>query len=1141
MDSLFGVPLSQILIGLLVTVGAIFGVLLFIAWRNPLLVRMGVRNVTRRKTQTVLIVIGLMLSTLIISAAFATGDTVGYSITNAVYQELGETDLVLSHAAQAQPGSTPNGQTALSDTDVEAVRAILKGNPDVDALTGIAQTRAPAINPGSRLSDPQALLVGVDPATVDDLRALVTPGGQLRSASELAPGLAFVTDDLAADILVEAGGTLTLYYGNEPHTLTILAVVRDHAIASQGSGPGGGGGPPTGGGGVIISLDQFRAITGDHDVALIAISATGGVRDTLDLIPGIEERLEAAIREQGLAIEVAVTKAELVAFAEFFGSIFVTFFLVFGLFSMAAGVMLIFLTFVMLAAERRAEMGMARAVGMKRLHLTESFIAEGMTYNLGSALVGTVLGLAVAFGLITALGRIVEGFGLNITFHVNPVGFFISYFLGVVITFVTVAFSSWRAANLNIVRAIRDIPEPEPLRGRDTSISGLLKAMVGALWYLVWILLVTLAGVLVFQAFVVGIAFYGVPVLLVAALLTFFLWGVRSQGRARGPSEERRRTLRVVALVAWWLAFNLVALVAWLLLRTRRWADHHRNSGGWALLMLLTGVGAVWWGGWVAQQAFAYTAGTTLVLLAVAMLGVYFGAPAKPTFSLASAVTLWFWLLPLPFSLFFEDGKGWIDPLDGLLGLVGLGHPPIEGNIEMFFVSGVSITAASTLFVVFNAERLLGALGLMQRLFGGLTPAIRTAISYPLASKFRTGMTLAMFTLVMFSLVVMATLNYNFTQLFLGDTARGGFDVVVEGNPNNRIPDLRAALAEAGESTTGIQAVGALRLAAPQMRPGADPDAAFVRYRLAGLDDEFLTSAAFPLTTRAAGFASDAAVFEAMRNDPTLALANDTILSAVQGQQFGNVGPQLTIQGSIPDFQAAPWEPIPLVVRDPDTGAEETLQIVGFVDGPIANGVVPQWLAIFTSSALVDRTFEGGLVDLFFLQTSTDPREVANTVEAALLERGVQADSLQQRISDTAAQSSAFSTLFEVFMGLGLIVGIAALGVIAFRTVAERRQQIGMLRAIGYSRRLVAASFFLESSFIAVTGVGMGLVLGAALSYNLMTSPEFTGGLEVDFAFPWLRLLVIVAIAYGASALMTIIPARSASRVSVAEALRYNG
>ena len=144
-------------------------------------------------------------------------------------------------------------------------------------------------------------------------------------------------------------------------------------------------------------------------------------------------------------------------------------------------------------------------------------------------------------------------------------------------------------------------------------------------------------------------------------------------------------------------------------------------------------------------------------------------------------------------------------------------------------------------------------------------------------------------------------------------------------------------------------------------------------------------------------------------------------------------------------------------------------------------------------------------------------------------------------IDEQAEQSTRFQLLFEAFMGLGLVVGIAALGVIAFRTVVERRQQIGMLRAIGYSRRLVAVSFFLESSFIALTGIVMGVALGWALSYNLLSNPENIGaaGTEIDFQVPWLRLALIAGIAYGASALMTLIPARSASRVPVAEALRY--
>lgn len=677
MDSLFGVALTDILIALLLMVGAIFGVLGFIAWRNPLLVRMGIRNIARRKAQTVLIVIGLMLSTLIISAAFATGDTVGYSVTNTVYNEFGEADVVAGFDRESEFAS---GRASLLQSDVDTVRASLQGDPDVDGITGIIQTPVPALNPDQRLSEPSAQFVGVDPATADDFHALVTAGGQNLLAADLGPDEVYVSQRLADDIQLSVGSPLRIFVDGNPYDFTVAGIVLDNALTAATAVSSG---QPAGG--VIAPISRVREIIAQPErVDLLVLSVTGGVRDTLELSEQVGERLETLVEAQSLPVDVFATKGEVVGFAELAGSLFVTFFLVFGLFSIAAGIMLIFLTFVMLAAERRAEMGMARAIGMKRLHLTESFIAEGMSYNLGSALVGALLGLGVSYALITVMGSVLEDFGLGITFHVNPVGFLISYFLGVVITFATVAIASWRAANLNIVRAIRDIPEPEPLRGKDTSIGGLLKATVGAAWYVLWILVVFLAGVLVFQAFIFSLVAFGLPLIGAALVIGAFVWGLRTL------NLRNRSRLRLGGLILWWIVFNVIGLLGFFLLRTKRWADTHRNVGGWALLMLIVGVILTWWGGWVIGQAFAYTAGTTLLLLAIAMLAVYFGAPARPVFATISVVTVWYWLLPLPFSLFSADAKGWTDPLDGLFELVGLGHGTVNGNIEMFFVSGVS-------------------------------------------------------------------------------------------------------------------------------------------------------------------------------------------------------------------------------------------------------------------------------------------------------------------------------------------------------------------------------------------------------------------------------------------------------------------
>ena len=81
METIFGISLDTYLIALATMAVVIVLIMAVITARQPLLVKLGARNFTRRKSQTVLIIIGLMLSTLIVSSALVTGDTVGQSIT----------------------------------------------------------------------------------------------------------------------------------------------------------------------------------------------------------------------------------------------------------------------------------------------------------------------------------------------------------------------------------------------------------------------------------------------------------------------------------------------------------------------------------------------------------------------------------------------------------------------------------------------------------------------------------------------------------------------------------------------------------------------------------------------------------------------------------------------------------------------------------------------------------------------------------------------------------------------------------------------------------------------------------------------------------------------------------------------------
>src|SRR5438874_8912272 len=96
MNTLFGVSMTWIALGCFIATVVILGLVALIAWRNPVMFKTGLRNIPRRRAQTALIVVGLMLSTLIMSAAFGTGDTLTSSVTSEVYTILGQADELIA-------------------------------------------------------------------------------------------------------------------------------------------------------------------------------------------------------------------------------------------------------------------------------------------------------------------------------------------------------------------------------------------------------------------------------------------------------------------------------------------------------------------------------------------------------------------------------------------------------------------------------------------------------------------------------------------------------------------------------------------------------------------------------------------------------------------------------------------------------------------------------------------------------------------------------------------------------------------------------------------------------------------------------------------------------------------------------------
>jgi putative ABC transport system permease protein len=127
--------------------------------------------------------------------------------------------------------------------------------------------------------------------------------------------------------------------------------------------------------------------------------------------------------------------------------------------------------------------------------------------------------------------------------------------------------------------------------------------------------------------------------------------------------------------------------------------------------------------------------------------------------------------------------------------------------------------------------------------------------------------------------------------------------------------------------------------------------------------------------------------------------------------------------------------------------------------------------------------------------------------------------------------------LFQGYLALGLVVGIAGLAVVMVRAVRERRRQIGTLRAIGFPSAMIGRSFAIESGFIAIEGTLIGVSLALITMYNIVVNTNAFGEMHA-FSVPVLELAVLLTATIGASLLATLGPARAASRIRPAVALR---
>ncbi|HEX6311159.1 MAG TPA: FtsX-like permease family protein [Acidimicrobiia bacterium] len=999
MRTVFGIPAAPLATGLVVALGVVLAVVAALAVRNRVFLKLGVRNVRRGRGRTVLIVVGLMLGTAIIASALGTGDTMSRTVRSAVFESLGETDELITVQG-------PDTEALLTGTAVEieyfdetlaaTVTERIPESAPVDAVAPAIIEPIAVQDRTSRENEPRVTLFASDPvafAAFDPIRA----DGREVSLADLAPGQVYLNRDAAEDLGAAAGDALLLLVGTNLGEAEVAAVVDARGTGTEGAA-------------VLMPLGAAQELLGrPGEVKHVLVSNDGdeasGAARTGEVVAALDPVLAP------LGLEALPMKEDGLDLADENGQAFMSIFTTFGTFSIAAGILLIFLIFVMLAAERRGEMGTARAIGTQRGHLVQTFLFEGFAYDLLAAAVGTALGVGIAYVMVlvmsSAFGDLLGG--IELQHDTRPRSLLIAYGLGVLVTFLVVAASAWRVSRLNIVTAIRNAPEPvsrRPGRGR---------------W--VWMSLLALAGAAMTAsgaAGAEGTAFLlGVSLLLIAVVLV---------ARALGASERLVFTAGGIALVVWWL--------------------------------LPSGV----------HEAIV--------------------------------------------------GK------------------ELSSDFSIFITAGLVVVVGATWTVMYNADVVIRVVSRGLAWLRGLAPVLKTALAYPLRTRFRTGITLAMFTLVVFTLVIGSTVSTSFIQAFDDEeTFGGGFDIRTEMAPLGAVDDMATAVEENDAvDAADFEVIGAQSFVPVDARQtGADGTRPAAEYFVRGLDDAFLDHTTYGLSAIATGYDSADDVWRALATTDGLAVVDGFVAPRRGNFNFGTT-PDFRLEGFFVEDEI--FEPVPVEVTDPQTGAAIELSVIG-----VLSDNVPWEMSGITTSQDTLAPFGARAranVHFFAVAPGVDADAAAKELESAFLGNGMEAETMAALLDEAVGTSWMFNRLIQGFLGLGLIVGVAALAVVSARSVVERRQQIGVLRAIGFQRAMVRRTFVIEASFVALTAIVLGTTLGLMLAWNLVRDAQGQPGNEnLAFVVPWVNLLVVFAAVYGAALIATSLPARKAARVYPAEALRY--
>ncbi|UCE73161.1 MAG: ABC transporter permease [Methanomassiliicoccales archaeon] len=214
-----------------------------------------------------------------------------------------------------------------------------------------------------------------------------------------------------------------------------------------------------------------------------------------------------------------------------------------------------------------------------------------------------------------------------------------------------------------------------------------------------------------------------------------------------------------------------------------------------------------------------------------------------------------------------------------------------------------------------------------------------------------------------------------------------------------------------------------------------------------------------------------------------------------------------------------------------ETGETIHLEIVAIT----GNSIFPGSLIIWDENFEVLYPSSDGFQLFLFRSLAGDLKPQISELESALRDFGFDAFSVESLVVENILIENTYIFIFQVILMFGLIIGTLGFGIVASRNALERRREIGILRAIGFSKSTIMKALFMENSYIILCAVAMGALSGIIASsvYLVKMNLAIT-------SWPWAYVIAICATSYVIAMFSALVPILRASKMSVTRAIRFS-